>query len=237
MRVSVISAVTVLALGAQGTLAGAISNPEPRELSVAEELEAEGFTIHQAQFTGDFGPNGESMTLNGTIQEVMAQAEKMQPGFTDKIHGLIADRHHGTAGRSDSRGPPVDNNRDDSWKTRLVGTKDCGLGDWTYENFILEGIDYLNVVPTGKSRLESYGCHRISCSDHSAIYQCWEPFQGAPDVYEKDWAYVADYAEGIVREWCPTKDNIGTNAYKIKGVRGKVWDPKGMAIHVRKDKC
>lgn len=40
---------------------------EPAILSAREESEAQGYTIYPASFTGDFCPNGETMTLNGTI--------------------------------------------------------------------------------------------------------------------------------------------------------------------------
>ncbi|SPO01665.1 uncharacterized protein DNG_04338 [Cephalotrichum gorgonifer] len=219
MRVSVISAATLLALGTQGILASVIPDVEHHEISAHEELEAEGFTIFEPSFTGDFGPNGVTMTLNGTIEEVIGQAEAMQPGFTKKINKLIADRHNDAAGIAAG---------DDSWRHRLVATKDCALDGWAKEYRILQGIDYLNSLPNGVVQLEKYGCSRVSCSYNSAIYLCWQPFAGAPDLYTPSWAYVADYAEGIVREWCPKDDGR---------VRGKAWYPKGMAVHVRKDNC
>jgi len=62
---------------------------------------------------------------------------------------------------------------------------------------------------------------------------CWDPVPGAPDVYEQPWSYVADYAEGIATDWCPVEYR------KNKGywVGGKAWDPIGLGVDVRLDKC
>ncbi len=36
------------------------------------ELLAQGYEIFPATFTGDFGPDGETLSFNGTIEEVIA---------------------------------------------------------------------------------------------------------------------------------------------------------------------
>ena len=51
----------------QGALSTMLPQQEPAILSAREESEAQGYTIYPASFTGDFCPNGETMTLNGTI--------------------------------------------------------------------------------------------------------------------------------------------------------------------------
>ena len=201
----------------------------PAILSAREEFEAQGYKIVPASFTGDFGPNGETMTLNGTIQEVMAQIEDLRPGFTAEI-----DKHIAASGAHLASGP---HGEDDAWRERKVAKKDCmDNAGRALKSRILQGVEYLYSVPKNKARLESRGCTRVSCSWDAAIYMCWEPFEGAPSVYEQPWWYVGDYAKGISLEWCPTtRSDGGTQIFEY--VHGKTWDPQGLAVHVRSDRC
>lgn len=95
-------------------------------------------------------------------------------------------------------------------------------------------IDELAAKP-GNARLEEPGCQRVACSGtRGAIFLCWEPVDGAPEVYEKPWSTVAEYARGISEEWC--KPYIHQQA-PVMVVGGKVWDPQGMVVYVKSDKC
>ena len=206
---------------------------EPAILSAREEFEAQGYTMYPASFTGDFGPNGETMTLNGTIQEVMAQIEDINPGFTAEINKQIA-MSNAAADADADVGP---RGEDDAWRERKVAKKDCmGNAGRCLKNRLLEGVEYLYKVPKNKARLEARGCTRVSCSWDAAIFMCWEPFKGAPKVYEQPWWYVGDYAKGIALEWCPTSRS-DSGGRILEFVHGKTWDPKGLAVHVRKDRC
>lgn len=212
----------------QGALSTTLPQQEPAILSAQEEFEAQGFEIYPASFTGDFGPNGETMTLNGTIQEVMDQIEGFNPGFTAEVN-----KHIATAAAA-----AAPSGEDDAWRERKVAKKDCfkNKSGRALKSRVLEGVEYLYNVPKDKARLQSRGCSRVSCSWDAAIFLCWEPFEGAPEVYEQPWWYVGDYAKGIALEWCPTT-RISPGGRVFEYAQGKTWDPKGLAVHVREDRC
>lgn len=156
----------------------------------------------------------------------MAQIKDFNPGFTAEINKNIT-----AAAAAGTRG------EDDAWRERKVAKKDCFKNAGrALKSRVLEGVEYLYKVPKDKARMQSRGCARVSCSWDAAIFVCWEPFAGAPEVYEQPWWYVADYAKGIALEWCPTtRSDSGGRVFEF--AHGKTWDPEGLAVHVRKDRC
>lgn len=189
--------------------------------SAANDFAAQGYTVVPATFTGEFGPNGETMTLNGTIEEVMAQVADINPNY----------KWAGEDGSVTSQGDP----EDDAWRERKVAKKDCNTdAGKAVKSTILAGVQYLYKKPKDQARLEVKTCSRISCSYNAAIYMCWDPVEGAPAVYTQPWWYVADYAKGIALEWCPHEFDRDIGTYMVGG---KTWDPMGLAVHVRRDKC
>lgn len=127
----------------------------------------------------------------------------------------------------------------DAWRSLERSRSDClyMLDRTTPERFAQEAIDKLYATP-GNARLEKPGCQLAACvQEKTAINVCWDPVGGAPDVYEKPWSYVADYATGIVEEWCG-RSRPSSMALSY-WVGGKVWDPMGLGVEVRRveDHC
>lgn len=160
------------------------------------------------------------MSFNGTIESIIDQVHAINPGYNFNVtHADIEVRGKG------------------DWRNREVARKDCNTGDFASGFHISDGISHLRGIKNEKCKLESKGCARVSCSWNAAIFVCWDPHKDSPKTYEKPWDYVADYAAGIsAGEWC---DRIpaSQNPRAVFLVRGKVWDPEGMAVRVGYDKC
>lgn len=117
---------------------------------------------------------------------------------------------------------------------------DAGAGKTPYNIRApyLEASDAIDELKARKGNMkleESDKCERVACSGtRGAIFVCWQPVDGAPDVYEKPWSTVAEYAQGVTQQWC--KPYVHQNS-PIPVVGGKVWDPQGMVVYVKSDKC
>jgi len=111
-----------------------------------------------------------------------------------------------------------------------VANADCSKGEWANLDRIKQGIDYLRVVPKDHAVMKGKGCGRVSCSNNSAIYLCWEPRTDRQE-YHRTWNYVADYAVTVTDIVCP---RLGGKHLQTKG---KIWDPMGMGVLITADKC
>ncbi|PKS07949.1 hypothetical protein jhhlp_006561 [Lomentospora prolificans] len=207
----------LLVLG-EAFASSAVDSNKPK-VNLAKELQAEGFTIIPASFTGPYSPNNETITLHGTIQEVLAQIRAANPSH----HALLAS------------GANMPNSN--YWNGPIPDVHprglDCSHGYFAKQFDIFFGISYLHDSVKDSARMEVPVCTRVSCSYDSAIYLCWEPHEGGPRKKEVSWDYVADFAWSISKVWCPT---IVLPDTKI-GVRGKAWDNDGMAVIVGADDC
>jgi hypothetical protein len=190
-------------------------------LSAADELEAEGFKIVPAVFTGPFGPDNTTISIEGTVEEVLAQIEGTATYEMMTAANMMA--------------PPYCLGWNSEYEKRKVAKKDCsnkqGRADYSR---IKQGVCYLSKVGGEKPRLKAKHCSRVSCSYNAAIYLCYDPVKDSPKGYTQPWTYVADYANGIAEGWCERKHKPVTGGYNVGG---KVWDPKGLGVHVRADKC
>ncbi|SPO06311.1 uncharacterized protein DNG_09000 [Cephalotrichum gorgonifer] len=229
MRIPMIlAALSVVAFSDMAT-----ANPTPIDTDISfddtdnghnltAELIAQGHEIFPMTFSGDFGPNGETLSFNGTIQEVMEQIRVVNPSYDFDAAAP------GTGIQARGRG---------DWRKRDVRKKECNTGDWASGVFIANDIRYLRNVPKDTCKLEAKGCARVSCARNAAIFVCWEPFGDSPKTYEKSWDYVSDYAEGLAAgEWCP-RYFVPQDPLTVFLVKGKAWDPKGMAVRIGRDQC
>lgn len=122
------------------------------------------------------------------------------------------------------------------WPDREVREKDCNRGKHARGYWIDEGIKYLRNLK-GQCTLPETTCSRVSCSWNSAIWVCWNPLPDSPRNLKAAWNYVADYADGVASgAWCPREPQLH-DPFTKNLVRGKVWDPKGMAVVVREARC
>ena len=126
-------------------------------------------------------------------------------------------------------GPPLP----ETFRQREVAGLDCYLTNGTFRSassfWVKEEILKL-YEREGTVRLDKPGCQMIKCElIWGRIKVCWEPKEGAPEVYEVPWTYVADYAAGIVEEWCGLIPMPQSPGYRV---HGKAWDPKGLAAQI-----
>lgn len=171
-----------------------------------------------AEWRGQFGKNGEEMTLFGTIEEVVKEVASINPDYVwaDQDEDMVH-----IAGLEE----------DDAWLERKVSKLDCSaVGTRALRNPIKMGIHYLYTKPKDTCRLEARSCTRVSCSWDSAIYVCFDPNKDSPKVYELPWWYVADYAKGLFLKWCAKES-------PPKQITGRVWDPLGLVVFIRGDRC
>lgn len=121
-------------------------------LTTATEIP--GYTIVPLDWEVEVSP-GKIATLNGTVQEVIAQAQAINPGFALQEIGPepVKKRRRGPLSRREVK---FCNN---------FGAADVGA--------ILEGVSYLRRLG-GSANMKAGPrvCSRVSCSYDSAIYLC-----------------------------------------------------------------
>lgn len=182
----------------------------------------QNFTMVPNSYTGAFGPNGETLTFNGTIQEVMRQVREINPGYD----------WDGTGGNG-----AAFKFKKPEWRDRHVSKKDCVGPDprGVRQRYIQDGIKYL-VNRKDMAMVDKTACTRVSCSWDAAIFICYEPpTSSSSATYTNSWDYVAAYAQGIISEWCPKWYSPDTRS--AFAVRGRVWAPDGLIVSVQYDDC
>lgn len=121
-----------------------------------------GYRIETLQWSIQMGP-GHFEVLNGTIQEVMAQAQEINPNFEIPAVPEAEEK------RSVSLAPSS------SSRLNKRAHEICGIFPSASKFRIQEGISYLNRLPAGDRPLLPPGpgaCGRVSCSYNSAIWWC-----------------------------------------------------------------
>lgn len=131
-------------------------------LTTATEIP--GYTIVPLDWEIEVSP-GKIATLNGTVQEVIAQAQAINPGFALQEVGpkpapeAVKLRRGGSLSR---RGP-----------LSRRGVEFCLNFGNADVDAILEGVDYLHRLGgSANMRAGPRVCSRVSCSWNSAIYLC-----------------------------------------------------------------
>lgn len=132
-------------------------------LTTATEI-IPGYTIVPIDWEIEVSP-GKIATLNGTVQEVIAQAQAINPGFA--LQGVSPKPASAAAklrrrGQQSRRGP-----------LSRRGVDFCNHFGNADVDAILEGVDYLHRLG-GSANMKAGPrvCSRISCSYNSAIYAC-----------------------------------------------------------------
>lgn len=176
-----------------------------------------------SSWTGPIGPDGEIITIQGTLEEVISQAKALEhPGAAAVV--IKREELHTRSGLAVAKKdcwPDIGPDKP-PYKTRAPALE------------VKDAIDELAAKP-GSLKLEEEGCQRVACSgERGAVFVCWEPVDDGPEVYEKPWSTVAEYARGVTEEWCKPYDHQNT---QVMVVGGKVWDPQGMGVYVKSDEC
>ncbi|KAK4205442.1 hypothetical protein QBC40DRAFT_344618 [Triangularia verruculosa] len=121
-------------------------------------------------------PNGEKMTVTGSIQTAIAKMEAAYPGWNATFQaGLPVDEKLGTRSPAALEDP----------------TYNCEIRADTANFFAIKwGIHYLRGIDgNAKGGPGPRNCSRVSCSWNSAIYWCND---------EVSWGLIADLADGVV---------------------------------------
>ncbi|KYK55795.1 hypothetical protein DCS_07759 [Drechmeria coniospora] len=148
---------------------------------IGSEAPVPGYGVEVLQWDIEVSP-GRVEVLNGTVQEVYAQALQINPNFK-----LM----------------PVSEKRDLYERNTPV---ECGTYKLAYKSAIEEGIRYLR----GLSGAPSNGpgdsiCARVSCSYNSAIWWC----SGKPYLRTLgSWDWIANSAQHIVNTCASEADKV-----------------------------
>ncbi|KAE9373604.1 hypothetical protein N431DRAFT_535069 [Stipitochalara longipes BDJ] len=162
-----------------------------------------------ATFIGAYGNH--EYTLNGTVQEVMAQLKELHPEVVLEKREVI-----GRAALNKILPPlcvPVGNW---GWQSTLTG-------------YITDGVTYLNRIG-GRLSISAHSCSRISCSYNSAIYLC----NDNPGTIDPATVYIASYAQDLIN-LCSFEDLSPWGDASYTG--GQEFDTDKYNVIVRLDSC
>lgn len=127
--------------------------------TTATELKAQGYTIDPLTIIGPVGPDGENITLTGTVQEIHSQLLEINSSYNVSVD-------------VDSFTLDVATKHEKRCPDKIL----CGLTNYTPANPrpILEGAVYLEGFKGVLCHVEAgpKRCVRFSCSYNSAIWLC-----------------------------------------------------------------
>ncbi|KJK81277.1 hypothetical protein H634G_03296 [Metarhizium anisopliae BRIP 53293] len=127
---------------------------------------------------------GRTEVLNGTVQEVYAQALQINPKFTLTNAAEARDVH----------------------QKQKRSSVQCGNWPLADKGRIQEGINYLRGAPAAPRNGPGPGnCGRVSCSYNSAIWWCND--NTTPKTLDS-WNWVADSAQHIVNTCAPAAARV-----------------------------
>ncbi|TQB74602.1 hypothetical protein MPDQ_004451 [Monascus purpureus] len=137
-------------------------------MDAADNLKALGYQISPLEFTGPVGPNGENVTLAGTVEEIFDQIIQFNPAYETpdftSVRSRLANATSVEDGGKDKRTP--------------IDPVYCNLDGYKKANYgrIEEGMAYLEKFGNGAGVCNAgegpKNCVRISCSWNSGIFLC-----------------------------------------------------------------
>ncbi|KAK3897422.1 hypothetical protein C8A05DRAFT_39028 [Staphylotrichum tortipilum] len=176
--------------------------------AMAVEAPIPGYVVETLEWDVPVAP-GQVEVLNGTIQEVFAQALQINPDFK-----LQQDTGASTAAK---RGGLEQHEK----RTTVL----CGNWPLANKGRIEEGIRYLRVVPAAPRNGPGPGaCGRVSCSYNSAIWWCND--NTTPKTLES-WDWIANSAGFIIQNCAPA----------VPMVSGQNFESGNWNTIVRGDSC
>ncbi|KAF2680507.1 hypothetical protein K458DRAFT_407257 [Lentithecium fluviatile CBS 122367] len=196
MRFSIVSILAAASMS--------IAAPAP----AATDAPAAGYGIEAFSWSIEVAP-GQTEVLNGTIEEVVAQAVAINPEFS-----ILS-----AASKRDVEA------RDLTKRYNLI----CGNFPAANKGRIQEGINYLKSLPSGERPTNGPGpgnCGRVSCSYGAAIWWCNDnTFSYSPG----HWDTIAWSAQYLI-------DNCASGSSVVSGQRFENADNKWNTI-VRGNNC
>ncbi|KAK1781361.1 hypothetical protein QBC45DRAFT_65059 [Copromyces sp. CBS 386.78] len=180
-----------------------------------------GYGIEDITWEVKAHPDGPTMNVTGTIQQVFDALDKANPNFRQDF------------GITDSSVLAATTESASSYEVERVI---CNVFDYARKDATQDGINHLNSVPGAPANGPGPGnCGRVSCSYASAIYWC----NDNPDVKSLDsygsigWA-AAQFTLDSKDKAC--KDIWGETPVD-DGVKGQVFVKGNWNVVVRKDDC
>ncbi|BDD54460.1 hypothetical protein MPDQ_005008 [Monascus purpureus] len=180
--------------------------------TTATELKAQGYTIDPLTIIGPVGPDGENITLTGTVQEIHSQLLEINSSYNVSVD-------------VDSFTLDVATKHEKRCPDKIL----CGLTNYTPANPrpILEGAVYLEGFKGVLCHVEAgpKRCVRFSCSYNSAIWLC----NDAPkelNIWCPDIGY--DYVRPILGKCATTS---------INRFNGQRFNTDNFNVLVIGDKC
>ncbi|KAK0613737.1 hypothetical protein B0T14DRAFT_569746 [Immersiella caudata] len=171
---------------------GVVSTPH-RKYDLTSRAPLPGFNLKVLEWTAQATPGGETINVNGTVQDVVAALNKIDPQYEARLR-------QDTSLQSRSLDESYFYKRK-SYDCIRIGSRGVDPGE------IKDGIRYLRTVSGRPKNGPGPGnCGRISCSWASAIYWCNE------DESEKEldtFARIADAASFLVQKCWDGKRGSG----------------------------
>jgi hypothetical protein len=157
--------------------AAAASTTQSRRYEVPHE-----YTIGSLSFTGALKPGGDTVTINGTAEEIFNQLREKNPNYDSDFSGPLSAHGYKAEFESGKGTPSVStlqkhSVRDCALKRRAVSQTFCDIGQGAYMNILLQdGIPHLRgLVGSCRIRGDDSGhgaCDRVSCSWESGVWFC-----------------------------------------------------------------
>ncbi|KAK3488658.1 uncharacterized protein B0T23DRAFT_413815 [Neurospora hispaniola] len=168
-------------------------------------------------------PDGPTMNVTGTIQQVYDALDKANPNFR---------KDFGIDNTADS---PVFATATESDSSYELESLVCNVFDYAQRTATTKGIEYLNNVPGTPANGPGPGnCGRVSCSYESAIYWC----NDNPDVKSLDsYGSIGWAAQFVLNSHNRDCATIWGELPEDNGVKGRVFVKGNWNVVVRKDDC
>lgn len=184
-----------------------------------------GYGIEDVTWEVKAHPDGPTMNVIGTVQQVYAALDKVNPNFCQDFG--------------------VDNKLKANSSVLAVATESpsnyelqslvCNVFDYAQRTATQDGIKHLNGVPGAPANGPGPGnCGRVSCSYESAIYWC----NDNPTVKSLDSYSSIGWAAQFVLDSNDKKcSDIWGELPSDNGVKGQVFVKGNWNVVVRKDDC
>ncbi|KAK3397670.1 hypothetical protein B0T20DRAFT_453742 [Sordaria brevicollis] len=182
-----------------------------------------GYGIEDITWKVKAHPDGPSMNVTGTVQQVYAALDKVNPNFR---------KDFGIGNESNNSVLAMTTESNSNYELQSLA---CDVFDYAQRTATQDGIKHLNSVPGAPSNGPGpRNCGRVSCSYESAIYWC----NDNPTVQSLDSYSSIGWAAQFVLDSKDQKcGDIWGELPSDNGVKGQVFVKGNWNVIVRKDKC
>ncbi|KAJ4418566.1 hypothetical protein N0V85_001399 [Neurospora sp. IMI 360204] len=182
-----------------------------------------GYGIEDITWEVKAHPNGPTMNVTGTIQQVYDVLDKANPNFRQDF---------GINNTADNSVLAATTESDSSYELQSLV---CNVFDYAQRTATTKGIEYLKGVPGAPANGPGPGnCGRVSCAYESAIYWC----NDNPDFKSLDsYGSIGWAAQFVLDSDNSDCGKIWGELPEDNGVKGQVFVKGNWNVVVRKDDC